>query len=356
MKVSFISTFVTTTFLVVGGCDMNSNLPVSDHLDKVINLEGEWMFSIGDDSAWSSPKYNDRAWDEIRVPSSWENEGFHGYDGYAWYRKHFTISKRYKNYTLYLNLGNIDDADEVYINGELIGFSGSFPPHYETAYNILRIYPVPSSYLNFETNNVVSVRVFDDELEGGILRGDIGLFTMSSSLNMDINLEGKWDFSIGDDLRWKENISDNKNWSSIMVPSFWESQGFREYDGYAWYRKKVFIPSSLKDKKLVLLLGKIDDMDQTFLNGKQIGNTGDFSLLPESFNLNEQYRQLREYYIPRDQIRFDQENVIVVRVYDGFKYGGIYEGPIGIVTQDNWRKYWNRQKGDKNIFQKLFGD
>lgn len=350
MRLLFYTVWIVVISVLSGGCDTNFNFPVSNKWDKIVNLEGDWKFSIGDDSVWSSPKFNDESWDEILVPSSWENEGFHGYNGYAWYRKHFSISQKYRNHTMHIQLGNIDDVDEAYINGKLIGFSGSFPPDYETAYNVPRTYPVPSSFLNFKGDNVISVRVFDDELEGGILLGDIGLFTWPYSVQKEIDLEGEWKFSTGDDLNWAKDNFDDKNWSNIIAPGFWESQGLREYDGYAWYRKKVFISSSLKNKKLVLVLGKIDDVDQTFFNGKQIGNTGDFSLLPENFNQNEQYRQLRGYYIPKNIIRFDQENVIAIRVYDGFKEGGICEGPIGIVTQDNYHKYWKQQKEGKNIF------
>ena len=356
VKIFDIATCLTVIFVLVSGCDVNFNYPVSNDQEKLINFEDNWKFSIGDDSVWSSQKFNDESWDEIIVPSSWENEGFHGYNGYAWYRKHFTISQKYKNNTMYVSLGYIDDVDETYINGKLIGFTGTFPPFYETAYNVLRNYSVPAYILNFNGDNVISVRVFDAELEGGILHGDIGLFTWPYSVKKEINLEGDWKFSTGDNLSWGENNFDDKNWMNIIVPGFWESQGYREYDGYAWYRKKVYLPSSLKDKKLVLVLGKIDDVDQTFLNGKQIGNTGQFNILPEDYNQNARYRQLRGYYIPNDLIRYGRDNVIAIRIYDGFKDGGIYEGPIGIVTQENYRKYWNQQKAGKNIFEELFGN
>ena len=356
MKRLFSAACLVIMIVLIAGCDINYDIPLSDKWDRVINLEGDWKFSVGDDSVWSSLKFNDESWDEISVPSTWENEGFHGYNGYAWYRKHFKISERYKNHTKYIRLGNVDDVDEVFINGKLIGFTGSFPPNYVTAYNLSRNYPIPNSFLNFEGDNVISVRVYDSELGGGIVNGDIGIYINPSTVQNEINLEGEWKFSTGDNLSWNENNFDDRNWSSIIVPGFWESQGFRDYDGYAWYRKKVFIPSSLKNKQLVLALGKIDDVDQTFLNGKQIGNIGDFSLLPEGFNKNAQYRELRGYYIPKDLIHFGQENVIAVRIYDGYRDGGIYEGPIGIVTQEKYRKYWKQQKEGQNIFEKLFGD
>ena len=129
---------IILTFLFVAssiiykGCEVNFDELAINEWDKVIDLEGRWKFSIGDDSLWANPKYDDDGWEGVIAPSSWENEGYHGYNGYAWYRKHFNVRSKYKNQTLNLHLGTIDDVDEVYINGNLIGFSGSFPPHYET--------------------------------------------------------------------------------------------------------------------------------------------------------------------------------------------------------------------------------
>ena len=356
MKILFSIMCLLFTSVLISGCDLNFNFPISEDWDQVVNLEGDWKFSIGDDSLWSKAKYDDEDWEEVKAPSSWENEGYHGYNGYAWYRKHFQVRSRYKNHAINLHLGRIDDVDEVYVNGNLIGFNGSFPPNYETAYNVWRSYPVPNSYLNFDGDNVISIRVFDSEMEGGIVQGELGLYTYPYAVQKEIDLEGEWKFSIGDNLSWSESDFNDIGWSSIIVPGNWNSKSLRDYDGYAWYRKNVFIPSKLKSKKLILLLGKIDDVDQTFLNGKRIGSTGDFDLLPEDYQQNGKYLELRGYYIPKDVIHYDGENVISVRVYDGYNIGGIYEGPVGIVTQKNYTKYWNRIKKGKDIFEKLFGD
>ncbi len=98
---------------------------------------------------WISPKFDDSKWESIHVPSPWEDEGFNGYNGYAFYRKNITISSTYKDRMLYLNMGYIDDVDEVYLNGNKIGSTGSFPPNYNTAYNAERIYYIPAEYHQF---------------------------------------------------------------------------------------------------------------------------------------------------------------------------------------------------------------
>ena len=44
--------------------------------------------------------------------------------------KSFDGTELDKNLDFSLFLGNIDDVDEVYLNGHKIGFSGTFPPKY----------------------------------------------------------------------------------------------------------------------------------------------------------------------------------------------------------------------------------
>ena len=92
------------------------------------SLKGKWQFSIGMNEEWISPKFNDSSWETIKVPSTWEDQGFNGYNGYAFYRKNINIPSTYKGRMLYLNMGYIDDVDEVYLNGHKIGSTGSFPP------------------------------------------------------------------------------------------------------------------------------------------------------------------------------------------------------------------------------------
>ncbi len=331
------------------GCEISYNS--SDYqIEEYVSLNGEWKFSIGDDSTWAEPDLDDADWNEIYVPSTWEDEGFHGYNGYAWYRTEFEIPDDYDGRSLYLHLGYIDDVDEVFINGNLVGRSGSFPPDYNTAYNAYRKYSVPGNILNKNDKNIIAVRVYDSQLGGGIVSGDIGIYINPSEINPDINLIGEWKFTPGDDLNWKEKEFNDSNWVKIIVPGYWENQGFREYDGFAWYRKEFVLPSKLENKKLVLLLGKIDDLDEVYLNGILIGSTGVITKDTIEIQFSNEYLNLRGYYIP-DNITQKGSNTIAARVYDGFRDGGIYEGPIGIVKQDTYIKYWNEKKKRKGFFE-----
>ncbi len=320
---------------------------------ELIDLRGDWKFNIGDDKRWSEPKFNDNNWDRINVPSSWEDQGYNGYNGYAWYRKNFKVPSSIRKKNIYISLGHIDDVDEVYLNGRLVGSSGTFPPIFRTAYNAYRKYPVSADLFNIGENNTIAVKVYDSQLIGGIISGDISIMTLET-LDMEITLDGYWEFQIGDNSTWKDPKFNDEDWDIMPVPSYWEINGYTDYDGFAWYRKKFDADIMLEGEKLVLLLGKIDDIDQCFLNGKMIGSTGDFERTPKINYFNNEWLELRGYYIPEGLIKYGEANVIAVRVYDGLRDGGIYQGPIGITTQEDYRNYWKEKKRKKSFWDYIF--
>ncbi len=321
---------------------------------QLFGLNGEWKFEIGDNTTWREPGFDDSKWVIVHAPQAWEDEGFPGYDGYAWYRKHFQAEESWRGKSLFLHLGYIDDVDEVYVNGRLIGRTGSFLPDYQTAYNARREYVLPEVYLRIPGDNVIAVRVYDAELSGGILGGPLGVFEDVSALRPELPLAGEWRFKPGDDIKWKEPSYDERSWEKILVPAYWELHGHTNLDGYAWYRLRFNVPANLTDKRLILMLGNIDDFDETYLNGELIGRTGTMGrVLPGGGS--DDYVKLRAYTIPSDKLLFGKENVLAVRVFDGFRDGGIYRGPIGIVTRDRYIK-WERQtrRTRQSFFDWLF--
>ncbi|REE05779.1 beta galactosidase jelly roll domain-containing protein [Marinoscillum furvescens] len=296
-------------------------------LKKVIDLRGKWKFTIGDNPRWARPDYDDSTWEKIQVPAAWEDEGFSGFDGYAWYRISLDLSN-ISTHNLYLVLGFIDDVDEVYLNGELIGFSGSFPPDFYTAYHSHRQYYIPPSLINRNGQNVIAVRVYDTILEGGIIKGETGIYARANVPPQAVLLEGIWRFREGDNFHWKESRYNDKNWQESMVPSYWRSLKKVMIEGTAWYRKTFTLPDYLKgEEDLALVLGYIDDFDETYLNGTLIGTTDD----GRPFGWSQSYSKKRLYIIPNGILNKNGENVLAVRVSDIGGNAGIYKGPLAIV-------------------------
>lgn len=140
--------------------------------DLIVDLTGTWHFQIGDHITWRQVHYNHEHWDTIQVPATWESQGYI-HDGYAWYRKTFTIPDEFVGEPSILIGGKIDDADQTFLNGQLIGAVGDFPPNARTEWNTLRLYEIPEGLLKEE--NTIAIRVYDMGQEGGIHAGPIGI-------------------------------------------------------------------------------------------------------------------------------------------------------------------------------------
>ncbi|HLP09161.1 MAG TPA: beta galactosidase jelly roll domain-containing protein [Opitutaceae bacterium] len=318
---------------------------------RVVRLDGTWRFAVGDDPARAAEEFDDSRWAKIEVPATWQDEGYRDYSGFAWYRKTFSMPSGYENRSLILSLGRIDDTDEVFVNGRRVGGLGQFPPEYRSAYDERRVYVVPPEILHPKEDNVVAVRVFDGGGVGGIVRGRIGLYT-GYPLPAGLALDGEWKFAVGDNPAWKEPACDETAFQPILVPSAWEHAGHPDLDGYGWYRKTFRVAQSLEEKTLVLVLGKIDDYDEVFLNGVAIGRSGRVDD-PVQRGEDRTYSLNRAYNFPASLLR--ETNVIAVRVCDTHGLGGIYEGPIGILTQSQFARYWdNRRQRPGETLYRLF--
>jgi alpha-galactosidase len=153
----------------------------------------------------------------------------------------------------------------------------------------------------------------------------------------DVPITAGWKFHTGDTAVWAQPSYNDAAWASIHIGTPWELQGYKDYDGYGWYRLRIVIPSSIKEKaflkeRLRFSLGKIDDGDQVYLNGFLIGqNAGKGGAIESG-----EWDLPRAYTLPLNdgRIFWDRENVIAVRVYDHGGGGGMYEGPYGIDVMD----------------------
>jgi len=309
------------------------NLSYGVVLQGEISLNGKWKFNVGDDPAWAMRYFDDSEWVEINAPRKWEDQGFRRYDGFAWYRKKFTPNQDYTNRVIVLELGYIDDVDEVFINGVKVGRSGSFPPNYSPGTKSHRSYLIPNQLIHFGEENTIAIRVYDAQLDGGIVHGNLRMVFNENDLSFDINLAGEWFINKGKEI-------DPIRKTSIIVPGLWENQGFYEYDGYAVYSISIYVPENLNSDKLVFMAGKIDDVDRVYINGELVGSTGKYNERRGEDN----HLEYRNYFIPEGIIKTGQNNTIEIRVWDERWDGGIVEGPIGIITQEKFRKYWMSQR------------
>jgi DUF1680 family protein len=147
----------------------------------------------------------------------------------------------------------------------------------------------------------------------------IALSSIASQQSIEsVNLPKEWKFQTGDNPQYSKPEFDDQSWKPIQIGNPWETQGYAVYQGIAWYRTHLLVPSSLKNKNSLLKairisLGKIGDSDATYFNGKRIGGT-------YGRNAN------RAYIIPFDMINWDKENIIAIKVNSRGGNSGMYGG------------------------------
>jgi len=120
-------------------------------------------------------------------------------------------------------------------------------------------------------------------------------------------------------LPWYDMNYIPRDWRTITVPGYWETQGLRDFDGIVWYRKEVNIPAAMVGLPAKIVLGRIVNADIVYLNGKKIGQT------------TYEYPQ-RRYQLPSGAL-VAGKNVLVVQVTNESGPGGfVPDKPYSIVS------------------------
>jgi sialate O-acetylesterase len=107
------------------------------------------------------------------------------------------------------------------------------------------------------------------------------------------------------------------SWRQVTLPNLIEVTEGRQMDGAVWYRKTIDVPAEWAGKDLRLVLGTIDDFDDTYFNGRKIGGIDEKT--PFWYAID------RVYPVPRALVHTGP-NTIAVRVFDQFGTGGFTGG------------------------------
>jgi len=145
-------------------------LQINVHSVKLVTLEKGWKFKTGDSNEYSQKNFDDTEWRPILPGQSWESQGYPDFNGTGWYRIKFTLINEENLELLGLNLGQIDDVDETYFNGTLIGKTGTPYPERNPRPDKTRIYQIPAKLIN-KGENVLAIRVTDTGGSGGMKAG-----------------------------------------------------------------------------------------------------------------------------------------------------------------------------------------
>lgn len=175
--------------------------------------EGLETKDLGNQENWEKKTDNWDGWKEAVVPGYWENNGLKDVDGVVWLTHQFTLQQESAESCI-LSLGQIDDSDHTYINGELVGSMKSYSEE--------RNYTIDPSLLKKE--NVLTVRITDYGWGGGFSSKPEELFIQCN--DEKISLIGEWKFKQGTKNYPKMPVGISLNnlpanrYNAMMVPLF----------------------------------------------------------------------------------------------------------------------------------------
>lgn len=101
-------------------------------------------------------------------------------------------------------------------------------------------------------------------------------------------------------------------WKPVPTMGFWEDwgdAGLAAHDGMVWYRREVTLTAAQARQTATLAIGRIDEADQTWVNGQAVGASGN-------------HRLLRDYALAPGTLAAGR-NVIVVNALDSYGKGGM---------------------------------
>ena len=125
-------------------------------------------------------------WKHVEAPAYFEDMGLHAFDGVVWLRKEFDLPADAAGKTATLQLGQIDDNDDTWLNGQLVGST--------EGWNLDRAYTIPAGVLK-AGRNVIAVRIIDTSGKGGWAPSASKLELTAQ--NSVIQLDGTWQQQIG---------------------------------------------------------------------------------------------------------------------------------------------------------------
>jgi len=135
--------------------------------------------------------------------------------------------------------------------------------------------------------------------------------------------EGWWRTESGDkagEEPWR--APDRLAWKAVPAIAYWEGwpdAGLAGFDGLLWFRKTVRLTAAQAKQGATLSLGVLDELDQSWVNGKPVGN---------SFG----WDYARRYTLPAGTLRAG-DNEIIVALTDTYGNGGM-QGPADALSLD----------------------
>ena len=149
---------------------------------------------LGTKNGWAAPAFDDAGWETATVPGEWGG-ALQNFDGIGWYRRAIELPPDLAGQELEVDLGAIDDMDQLYLDGAKTGATET-PEHWNDA----RHYKIDAAKAT-AGRHVLAIRVVDTGGRGGILGKPEELRISGADGGAPLPLAGEWKFRIGLDAK-----------------------------------------------------------------------------------------------------------------------------------------------------------
>jgi len=186
---------------------------VKNDSTKTIDISKKWQFSpdennVGMSEKWYAVNFDDSLWDTLDAGIRWEEQGYPDLDGYGWYRKTIDIPKEWEGKDVWIKFGGVNDAYELFINGESVSLFGTANITFAAMPSFTKL----TDKIKYGGTNQITIKVNDWGNSGGLWRlpviittdkAETDLFKPLSDVPFDLKKEGY-------KLFWEDEFIGNK--------------------------------------------------------------------------------------------------------------------------------------------------
>lgn len=238
-----------------------AHLNLGDLQDSIAQAATDWLGAIettdiGLQENWQTEAIDWRSWPTMLLPQPWETGGPINVDGAVWFKTAFELESKQTKANISLSLGVLDDRDETYVNGHLIGQTGQ-------DYRAFRVYTIPDTLLKVG-ENIITVRIRDYGYVGGFMGQPNDLKLVQGE--WAYSLAGAWHYQVGTTTlpRKPEPLSPN-SYPTLLYNGMVHPFRDLRIGGMLWYQGESDLNDPFHYRDLFLKL--LDDYRQQWRMG-----------------------------------------------------------------------------------------
>ena len=192
-------------------------------------------------ATWALPSFDDSSWRDITLPCKVQ-QLWPGINGIYWYRKTIDIPKAWEGKDLTLSLGPIDDFDETYWDGEMVGKG--------TVWNLPRTYTIPGNLVK-AGKAVICIRNTDDHGDGG-LYGDGKIMYVQGPDGTRIMLNNVWKVTLSVSFEgMPKSAAREPNMPTVLYNAMLRPLAPYAIKGAIWYQGESNAEKSYRYRELM---------------------------------------------------------------------------------------------------------